>query len=431
MLDSIVKNVGTPYTLYFGRNLFKTFMESYAVVAQPIRRKMEEMLRTWKEPVPGSMDSRPVFQPELVRPIENALMKARAASMPAQGPIPGRGRVGMPQRDTPTPPGMRPQGAPQGYPTQYPPPNGTAPFPGQQVSSSTARMRIRPNSMLQTSFYPPHSAAQPTNPAAAPFQAPFPGAYGVPVSTGISIETLKSDIQNLIVATRAEVSHNSHDVSVQNRLRALVDLQGILQSTSLPPDQLELIKNKVTDLAASVNMRATSNPTPTSLPTSVPPPAQPAFPVAVGPPQAPAAPAQGSVTLDSLLGPGALATLLGRQQAAAPAQHSAPTTTAPFVNVAIRSPPPKHTELPKPAPAPAAPAAPNQNPLGLLDQLRAAGLLPAAAPPTPVAAPIAPVPAPASILPPNIASILAATKAAAARNDGPIGGISSLSLKQP
>jgi pre-mRNA cleavage complex 2 protein Pcf11 len=104
VLDSIVKNVGTPYTLYLGRNLFKTFMEAYTVVDNATRKRMEEMLKTWKAPVAGSMDTRPVFSPELVRPIENALIKAKGASI-SQGPLPGRPRPAMPpQRDTPTPP---------------------------------------------------------------------------------------------------------------------------------------------------------------------------------------------------------------------------------------------------------------------------------------------------------------------------------------
>jgi pre-mRNA cleavage complex 2 protein Pcf11 len=151
-MDSIVKNVGTPYTLYFGRTLFKIFMESYSVVDHGVRRKMEEMLKTWKDPVPGSMDTRPVFSHELVRPIENALMKARAASMPqqAQSAIPGRPRSAMfPNRNTPTPPGMRGYPGPAGsFPPQphpfsnggHPgePIPGHIPHPGQQVSFSTA-----------------------------------------------------------------------------------------------------------------------------------------------------------------------------------------------------------------------------------------------------------------------------------------------------
>lgn len=139
VLDSIVKNVGTPYTLYFGRTLFKTFMESYAVVDPPVRRKMEEMLRTWKEPVPGSIDSRPVFSHELVRPIENALTKARALSMPQAGLMPGRPRSTAPHRDTPTPPGMRGLGMPPAFPPQqYPSQNGGQFFPSQQVNSTSS-----------------------------------------------------------------------------------------------------------------------------------------------------------------------------------------------------------------------------------------------------------------------------------------------------
>lgn len=135
-----MKNVGTPYTLYLGRNLFKTFMEAYTVVDNATRKRMEEMLKTWKQPVAGSMDTRPVFSPDLVRPIENALMRAKAAMMP-QAQLPGRPRSGMPpHRETPTPPGMRSaNGTPNNFnhqPHPYPhgaqPPNGQLQYPTQQ-----------------------------------------------------------------------------------------------------------------------------------------------------------------------------------------------------------------------------------------------------------------------------------------------------------
>ncbi|KAF4465149.1 mRNA cleavage factor complex component Pcf11 [Fusarium albosuccineum] len=409
VLDSIVKNVGTPYTLYFGRTLFKTFMESYAVVDAPVRRKMEEMLRTWKEPVPGSMDSRPVFSHELVRPIENALMKARAASMPQGGVMPGRPRSAAPHRDTPTPPGMRGQ---PGYPTQQYPPNGGQPFPGQQPP-----------------YYPPHSTPQPSNAAPTPFQPPYSGAYGVggtPAPARISIETLSNDIQNLIVAMQAEASRNPQDASVHTRLRALLDLQGIVKSTSLPPDQLELIKNKVTELAA-VNMMGplTQKPTPTP---PVPVQARPMPPTSVAPSPAPAAPASGGLTLDSLFGAGAVAAIMARQSATP--QNSTPTPQPPvYANVAIRSPPPVHAEPPKPALAPSLAAGLGQNTMSLLDQLRQAGMMQL---PKPPAAPVAPPTA--SIVPPNIASLLASTKAAGLLNNlntQPRGVINSAALKQP
>lgn len=134
VLDSIVKNVGTPYTLFFGRKLYQTFMDAYASVDNVTRRKMDEMLKTWKEPVPGSIDTRPVFPPDVVRPIENALIKARTTALQAQQEslrgqqqLLSRGRVAMPYRETPTPPDPRSgpqQAGPYGHPP-FPGMNGT------------------------------------------------------------------------------------------------------------------------------------------------------------------------------------------------------------------------------------------------------------------------------------------------------------------
>jgi pre-mRNA cleavage complex 2 protein Pcf11 len=126
VLDSIIKNVGTPYTLFFARKLYQTFMESYASVDGNVRRKMDEMLKTWKEPVPGSLDTRPVFPPDVVRPIENALIKARTSALQAQQErmqqqnFLGRPRPAAPYRETPTPPGMRPNPAAVAYQQQQP-----------------------------------------------------------------------------------------------------------------------------------------------------------------------------------------------------------------------------------------------------------------------------------------------------------------------
>lgn len=104
-------------------------MEAYAAVDGQVRRKMDEMLRTWKEPVPGSLDKRPVFAPEVTQPIESALMKARTSALQAQQGR-GRGRPGAPYRETPTPPGVRPGSNHQGPYGQPPPmqqPNGNRP----------------------------------------------------------------------------------------------------------------------------------------------------------------------------------------------------------------------------------------------------------------------------------------------------------------
>ena len=145
VLDSVVKNVGTPYTLFLGHNLYVTFMNAYSLVNTIVRRKLDEMLKTWKEPVPGSMDPRPVFSAEIIRPIENALIKARTAFLQHhqqeqqqiqrqqqqmqqrnQQEMIARGRSGAAMntqwRNTPTPPQPNGQYYPP-PPQQYPPPN--------------------------------------------------------------------------------------------------------------------------------------------------------------------------------------------------------------------------------------------------------------------------------------------------------------------
>ena len=137
VLDSIVKNIGTPYTLFLGRNLFHTFMNAYTLVNNQIRRKLDEMLKTWKEPVPGSLDTKPVFSPDVTRPIENALIKARTAAVQQQQQqqfrnqqeMMGQMRPMQPQtlswRNTPTPP--QPNGQYRPPPQSFPPQN----FPPQ------------------------------------------------------------------------------------------------------------------------------------------------------------------------------------------------------------------------------------------------------------------------------------------------------------
>jgi pre-mRNA cleavage complex 2 protein Pcf11 len=161
-MDSIVKNVGTPYTLFFGKRLYETFMGAYASVDQQTRKKMDEMLKTWKEPIPGSLDTRPVFTPDVTRPIENALMKARTSAMQAQHQhmraeqqLLGRSRpasqMTAPYRHTPTPPNVRPpsHSQPAGgyYPTDYS--NGVGshghagPPPGAQIPQAQVSLPFR------------------------------------------------------------------------------------------------------------------------------------------------------------------------------------------------------------------------------------------------------------------------------------------------
>lgn len=77
ILDSIVKNVGSPYNVYFGFALYTTFFNAYAASDAGTRRSMEAMLKTWKQPVPNTLETDPVFPVAITAPIETALQTAQ------------------------------------------------------------------------------------------------------------------------------------------------------------------------------------------------------------------------------------------------------------------------------------------------------------------------------------------------------------------
>lgn len=121
-------------------------MGAYTKVDNATRRKMDEMLKTWKEPVPGSISTKPVFPLEQVRPIENALMAARNVAFAAhQNSYQGqqqlmRGRQPAPSRDTPTPPTGRSYQPPPQQPP-YAGPNGHRPDAQQPYPMHPASVR--------------------------------------------------------------------------------------------------------------------------------------------------------------------------------------------------------------------------------------------------------------------------------------------------
>jgi hypothetical protein len=193
VLDSVVKNVGTPYTIFLSRGLYSTFMEAYALVDTNVRRKMDEMLKTWKEPVPGALDTRPVFPRDVTGPIENALIKARTSAVQAHNEYlrsqqQNRPRSAVPNipphRDTPTPPATYRQAPP---PTTQNPPNT---YQGSQNSYRQPSQQAMPTP--PTSFRPPPpaistppvnyalAAHQPNSYGGTP-QPPAPTHYGMPV----------------------------------------------------------------------------------------------------------------------------------------------------------------------------------------------------------------------------------------------------------
>jgi len=99
-------------------------MDAYTLVDGPTRRNMESMLKTWKEPVPGSLDPRPVFPYEAVQPIDSALARAKTAML--QNTRPAQMHPNGQYRHTPTPPQHN------GY---YGAPPAAGPAPSQQHQS--------------------------------------------------------------------------------------------------------------------------------------------------------------------------------------------------------------------------------------------------------------------------------------------------------
>ncbi|KAJ5775936.1 uncharacterized protein N7511_000947 [Penicillium nucicola] len=317
VVDSIVKNIGSPYTLFLGRNMFSIFINAYSSVDPMTRKKLDEMLNTWKQPAPGSLDTRPVFPPELTRNIESALIKARTAALQQQQ---ARGQPDfLSRRGNTTPTGWN---------------NGQ--------SQNIPRNPQHPGSS--------HTSTPPVN------------------NRDTDLNYLNRDLDGLIASARNDFANSPFNPACQQRLKALLDLQGILQRQQLTQEQLKLVRDQVSMLAA------TKPPSPSNAGSNGP----------VAPPSLPVPPVQPvSQPFQNLLNPGTLAELI---KATASRQHPTPPPQIPAV--LPQMPVPQQSSTPQPA-AP-------ENPL--IAALRARGLLPGGSTPSPVP-PSGSTPAPGPSLP--------------------------------
>lgn len=84
-LDSISKNIGHPYTQLWSARIVPIFLESYRLVDQPTKQRMEELLATWKTAGPGS---RPLFGDNAQWSIERALFGSQGMPQPSATPAP-------------------------------------------------------------------------------------------------------------------------------------------------------------------------------------------------------------------------------------------------------------------------------------------------------------------------------------------------------
>ncbi|KAH3971288.1 hypothetical protein HBI56_021140 [Parastagonospora nodorum] len=370
VLDSIVKNVGTPYTVYLGRNMYRTFMDAYLVMDQGTRKAMEGLLRTWKQPVPESLDNRPVFPADVTQDIENALAKMRnAIQQQVQRPahaLPARPPTTVAWRDTATPPQNM---------ARYAAPNDP---------------RARPQGMPPTPQYGP-----PMHGNGPPVHYQSPQQQSAPMSSN-DLADLKAEIAQLISTTQARFATNFNDPSLRKTLEALLGLKHILDTQTLPPQQLDAVRKQIQALAPP------PTPTPTfppalSLgfpPTAYPPPTPtnaypqhqppPSFPPQYPPQYPPTGTPSGSA-------PPNVAQLLASFRP--PAQHTPqPAPTPPSLPPSLAemlkrmSSPAQSASVPAPAPAPYQPP-PFQFPAGMSTPM---SFPPAAAPaPAPTGTPTA------------------------------------------
>lgn len=204
---------------------------------------------------------------------------------------------------------------------------------------------------------------------------------------------LKADIDGLITSFRTEFARSPFDTSVQSKLKALLDLQNVVNTQRLPQEAIGAIKAQVGALQAAQSQAPTPVPgTPAFMPPQQAPQWQPPTPVQAPfqPPlpmpqsYAPPPSVQPAVPALPNFAPGVLEQLLKSTQSGQ--KPSTPTMQA--ARPALQNlPMPPPTQSPRAAAT--APAPGN----ALLDALRAAGIVQGTSTP-PVPVPVTPASAP-------------------------------------
>jgi pre-mRNA cleavage complex 2 protein Pcf11 len=217
-----------------------------------MRKAMEGLLRTWKQPVPESMDPRPVFPPEVTGDIENALNKMRSAIQ--QAPV-NRPMHALPPRPATNVAWRNNTSTPPQHGNMYAAPQDPR---VQQVTSQPKHRERDTDTRRQTFQSGPQCGNFPAG------QAP----YGTPQSfpslmSSNDLEDLKTEVGKLIANSQQAFAYNPADTSLQTKLQALLQLKKVLDTQTLPPQQLEAVRMQVRNLAPP--------PAPTPMPTFAPP----------------------------------------------------------------------------------------------------------------------------------------------------------------
>lgn len=346
-------------------------MNAYATVSPAIRKKLDEMVKTWKEPVPGSTDLRPVFPPEKTRPIETALIRYRTlavqgAQQQQRQPVLSYNMLHQPYPmatsqspwpNTGTPPqsnGLYGPPPMQGYHQ----PNGNT-----QVRHLTARFLSQLISPQRSPYpqynQPPHHPQLTPQTYQSQYQSPAPYVSQPPPVQDLA--SLHRDIENLISITKHEFAARHWDTQLQTKLKALLDLQSIMRSQQLPPDQIQAVRDQVSQLAQTSRPTHSLPPAPVPLPNPVPTPVPSSYPAP------PPGTSQPSASIQSLISSNALADIL------ASAARAKPTTPVP--PEPLNAPPPQYPPANLAQSVPSQAPTPSSNTTSLLANLQALGML--------------------------------------------------------
>jgi pre-mRNA cleavage complex 2 protein Pcf11 len=230
-----------------------------------------------------------------------------------------------------------------------------------------------------------------------------PSQQQAPPMSSLDLADLKAEIAQLVSTTQVRFAANYNDVSLRKTLEALLGLKHILDTQTLPPQQLDAVRKQIQALAPPPAPTPTFSP---ALPAGYPPPnagyplqpsMPPSFPPHFSPAGGPPSSAPPNVAQllanfrppvqhtpqpapTSISAAPSLAELL--QRVSSPGQ---PSTPAPFQPPPFQFPPPMPIPTPNPpASAPAPTGTPTANLAALLAQFNKPGAAPPASQPTPV-----------------------------------------------
>ncbi|KAK9455511.1 hypothetical protein V1511DRAFT_458175 [Dipodascopsis uninucleata] len=229
LLDSICKNVGSPYTLLFGRNLYKTFTDAYTLVTDPVRRKMHELFQTWKQP--AMTTGQHLFSNESIRRIENFLLKARTALLQSQQQEQQRRSASPYSSIAPVHYSNTQQRVPSAFSTNTSASTDAPKLAAYQSSPPT----YGDSGIAQSS---PHGFVESTTP-------PSVSIISANSSGPVTTQSLLTDISNLIQLTTNKIHENPSDQDLTTQLSLLSQIHNILLTSNLPPSQLQAIKDNL------------------------------------------------------------------------------------------------------------------------------------------------------------------------------------------